>query len=68
EASIVKPLFAFNVGIEAGQLMIVIVLLGIGYLIMNVLKVKQQSWTIFISGAAAGIALTLMIPFLTGAG
>lgn len=64
EADIVTPLFAFNVGIELGQLMIVAFLLLIAFLIMNVFKVRQQSWNQFISGAAAGIAVTLMIPFL----
>jgi len=64
ELSIVKPLFAFNVGIEIGQLIIVIVLLGISYVVMNLMKIKQKSWATFVSGAAAGIAITLMIPFL----
>ena len=64
ELSIVKPLFAFNVGIEIGQLIIVIVLLGISYVVMDLMKIKQKSWAIFVSGAAAGIAITLMIPFL----
>jgi len=64
ELSIVKPLFAFNVGIEIGQLIIVIVLLGISYVAMDLIKIKQKSWATFVSGAAAGIAITLMIPFL----
>lgn len=61
EADIIQPLFAFNVGIEAGQLTIVAVILGASFLAFNVFKVSQRSWTQFISGAAFGIAVTLLI-------
>ena len=64
ESSIVAPLFAFNVGIELGQLIIVAFLLLASYLALSVFKLSQKSWNQFISGAAAGIAITLMIPFL----
>ena len=61
EADIIQPLFAFNVGIEAGQLTIVAVILVASFLAFNVFKVSQRSWTQFISGAAFGIAVTLLI-------
>jgi hypothetical protein len=61
EANITLPLFAFNVGLELGQLIIVMVILGFNYLFLNVLSVKQREWNLFISGAAAGIALTMML-------
>ncbi len=58
--SIVVPLLGFNLGIELGQLMVVGVIVGIAYLFLNVLKVKHRDWNVFISGAAAGIAVLLM--------
>jgi hypothetical protein len=61
EAEIVKPLFAFNIGIEVGQLSIVAVILLASFLAFNIFKIKQQSWTQFVSGAAFGIAVTLLI-------
>jgi hypothetical protein len=61
EANITIPLLAFNIGVEAGQLIIVGVLLAVGILIMEVFKVAQKSWNLFISGAAFGIAFTMMI-------
>ena len=61
EANIVQPLFAFNIGIEAGQLMIVGGILIASFLAFNVFKISQKAWTQFVSGAAFGIAVTLLI-------
>jgi len=61
EESIIFPLFAFNLGIEAGQLIIVLGILVIGYIAMDVLKMKQIQWIHFVSGAAVGIATTILI-------
>ena len=61
ETDITMPLFAFNIGLEIGQLLIVAVILGINYLMLNTLKVKQREWNLFISGAAAGIAFVMML-------
>lgn len=60
EESILVPLFSFNLGLEIGQLMIVAVILSISYLALNTFRVKLREWTLFVSGAAAGIALILM--------
>ncbi len=59
--NIVEQLFAFNVGIEAGQLIIVSSILMISFLLTKFLKIKQSAWVYFVSGAAFGIALTLLI-------
>ena len=59
--SIVKPLFAFNVGIELGQLIIVAIIFSITAILYRVTHMKQKDWTLFISGATAGISLILMM-------
>jgi hypothetical protein len=61
EMDVVQPLLAFNVGIEAGQLTIVACILMASYLAFNVFKISQPAWTQFISGAAFGIAVTLLV-------
>ena len=61
EESIIYPLFAFNLGIEVGQLIIVLGILLIGYVVMNVLKMKQINWIHLVSGIAIGIAATILI-------
>ena len=47
---IIVPLFGFNVGIELGQLLIVFFIIGIAFIFLNLLGVKQREWNIFISG------------------
>ncbi len=60
EESIALPLFAFNLGLEIGQLAIVAVTLSIAYVLISILKVKNREWNLILSGAVAGIALTLV--------
>jgi hypothetical protein len=61
EESVVTPLLAFNIGVELGQLIIVCISMFIGFIVMNIFKVKQREWIIFVSGAAAGIAYILLM-------
>lgn len=61
EASILNPLFAFNIGLEAGQLVIVTSFLILSMLPLLWFKVKQRDWTIVISSIVLGMSLMLMI-------
>ncbi len=54
-------LLAFNVGVELGQLLIVLAVLALSFITMQYFKVQQRSWTLFISGAAAGLSLVMML-------
>lgn len=54
-------LLAFNLGVEVGQLLIVLLVLFSSFVAIQVFKIRQRSWTLFISGAAAGLALVMMI-------
>lgn len=60
EESVVKPLFAFNLGIETGQVGIVIVLMLVSYIFVNVFRLEQVRWTRLVSGIAAVMAVYLM--------
>lgn len=61
ETSIIQQLFAFNLGLEVGQIIIVIAFMGIGYLMNKQLSVSRKDWILAISSAVAGVAITLMI-------
>ena len=61
EESITGPLLAFNIGVELGQIIIVLLTVGLGYVMIRNFKASQREWTLFVSGAAAGIALILMM-------
>lgn len=58
--SITLPLLAFNVGLEIGQLAIVAATLLISFVLISFLKVKSREWNLILSGAVAGVALTLI--------
>ncbi len=59
QANVGFPLFAFNIGLEIGQLIIVTILL-IFITILSSLNVKQRDWILIISGIVCGVALTLV--------
>ena len=61
EESIVVPLFAFNVGLEIGQILIVTVLFALGALLTKFAGMARRDWLLIVSGAAGGIAITLML-------
>jgi hypothetical protein len=61
EAEIILPLFAFNLGVELGQLCIVAVILAFNFLIVKMGKLKQKYWTITINALAALLAIYMII-------
>ncbi len=61
ENALLLQLFAFNLGVELGQLAILAIIFLIGGLAMGVLSVKQREWNLFVSGAAFGLAFVMML-------
>lgn len=58
--NIITPLFAFNLGLELGQLIIVAIFLIAGFVLVQLMGVARRDWRLVISSAIAGIALVLM--------
>ena len=58
--SLAIPLLAFNIGVELGQILIVLCMLTLTSLILF-FKLKQRDWILVLAGSGAGIALTLML-------
>jgi hypothetical protein len=58
--SIVSPLFAFNVGLEIGQIIIVSLFLAISFILVDLFSVNRRDWKLVLSSAIAGIALVLL--------
>jgi hypothetical protein len=54
-------LFGFNVGLEAGQIVFVILLLLISYVVISVMKVNRRDWVIFLSAAVFSLALKMVL-------
>jgi len=59
--NVVKPLLGFNLGLEFGQVLIVIIVLLIAGIIVNITRVDRRDWTMFLSSAIFGIAFVMAI-------
>ncbi len=61
DQSIVVQLFAFNLGLEAGQLIIVVAALFISFIFIRILKINRREYILFVSGGIAAVALQMAI-------
>lgn len=59
--SILMPLFLFNIGIEVGQLFIVLLFAILLWVYSIIIKGEHYKWNLFVSGAGFGIAATLIL-------
>lgn len=59
--SLLQPLFGFNLGIEAGQLIIVLATLILGGIMTRILSLNDYKWRFFLSSAIFGIALLMAL-------
>lgn len=64
--NIIPELLAFNLGLEVGQLLIVLSILFISLIFVNLFKVSRREYILFVSGGIFAIALQMAlerIPF-----
>ncbi|WMJ74014.1 HupE/UreJ family protein [Cytophagaceae bacterium ABcell3] len=64
ENSILKQLFAFNSGLELGQITVVIVFMILLYVATKFFKVVHREWNVFFSGAGAGLSVMMIMEAL----
>jgi HupE / UreJ protein len=60
EESIFKPLLAFNIGLELGQILIVVLALIVSTLITRFFGVKQHDFKIGLTGIIVGMTIILL--------
>jgi hypothetical protein len=58
---LVPGLLGFNVGLEAGQIVVVLVILLRSHVIVNLLRVNRREWVIFLSAAVFSLALKMLL-------
>lgn len=61
KGSIISELLAFNLGLEAGQLIIVTIVLLLTWLCVVLFKVPRREYTLFMSGAIFGVSFIMAI-------
>jgi hypothetical protein len=54
------PLLSFNVGLEAGQIIIVFIILLLSYLLITILKVPRKAWVYVLSFIAIIVSLKMI--------
>jgi hypothetical protein len=67
DQNVVMQLLAFNLGLEAGQLLIVTGVLLISFIFVSILKVNRREYLLYLSGGIFAVALQMAIernPFL----
>ena len=60
DETIMTQLFAFNLGLEFGQLVIVAIFMAAAFILVDLFGLNRRDWKMVISSAIAGIALVLM--------
>lgn len=66
EESIFVPLLGFNIGLEVGQIAVVIVIMILHFVMLTLFKVNKKEWVMFVSSAVFALALKMAlerIPF-----
>jgi hypothetical protein len=64
--SIAVPLLGFNIGLEAGQIVIVFAILILLFILLSLFKVNKKDWILFVSSGVFALALKMTlerIPF-----
>lgn len=54
------PLIAFNIGLEAGMAIVIVVYLFIAMIFVSLFGVNRRDWVLIISSGIAGVALTFL--------
>ncbi|MEQ9402201.1 MAG: HupE/UreJ family protein [Cyclobacteriaceae bacterium] len=66
DTSILTQLFAFNVGLEVGQIIIVGIFMIVSFIFVSIGGITRRDWKMIISSAVGGVALMILIdtPYL----
>ncbi len=61
DQGILTQLLAFNLGLELGQILIVLVILIVSFLFVGLIKVNRREWLLFVSAAVFALALNMAL-------
>ncbi|TAH03642.1 MAG: HupE/UreJ family protein [Sphingobacteriales bacterium] len=64
--NIVVELLAFNIGLEVGQILIVLIVLLVSFIVVSIFRKQKREWQLFLSSAIFGVALMMAIQRFPG--
>ena len=59
--SIALPLLGFNIGLEVGQIVIVLAILVLLFILLNIFKINKKDWVLFVSSGVFALALKMTL-------
>ncbi|OCK51352.1 HupE / UreJ protein [Chryseobacterium sp. CBo1] len=59
--SISLPLLGFNIGLEVGQIVIVLGILVLLFVLLNIFKVNKKDWVLFVSSGVFALSLKMTL-------
>ncbi|MFC7348697.1 HupE/UreJ family protein [Chryseobacterium zhengzhouense] len=59
--SIALPLLGFNIGLEVGQIVIVLMILVLLFILLNIFKVNKKDWVLFVSSGVFALSLKMTL-------
>jgi len=59
--SIAVPLLGFNIGLEAGQIVIVFGILILLFILLNLFKINKKDWVLFVSSGVFALSLKMAL-------
>ena len=61
DSSIIMQLFAFNIGLELGQIIIVAIFMIVSFIFVSIGGVTKRDWKMIVSSAVGGISIVLLM-------
>jgi hypothetical protein len=61
DQNIISQLLAFNIGLELGQILIVLIILFISFILVSLIKINRREYLLFISAAVFALALNMAL-------
>ena len=59
DQTIALGLFGFNIGLEAGQIFVVSIILSLGFLFLNSLKISRRDWVFVLSSGVFALSIKM---------
>lgn len=64
EQNITIPLLGFNVGLELGQIIVLILFFIVSFIFVNLIKVNRKDWALMISSGVFALALKMTLEII----
>lgn len=59
--SITLPLLGFNIGLEVGQIVIVLAILVLLFVLLNIFRINKKDWILFVSSGVFALSLKMTL-------